>query len=385
MSGVRRLSDAYLSGSLGGAVAGQFPVFDGTGKANRSNVSPGPAYNLVPQNLPKLRRAIARVRSGTANGTIFCLGDSTTAGAGGAAPGQSYPAILAGLLNSYHVPTVQSWALASDTNVARVTRGTNWSYSQPLWLNGGASDTLSYQPSASSCNGPPTVDTVDIYYVRNSGLGTFTVNVNGGSTLATVSTAGAGPSLVKTTVSFTATANPTINLIGPTAGGGLNIAAFNAYLSTAKTLQIANFGFGGFATTNFLSNNTYNIGNWYANYSPDLSIVDLGINDAGTSVTPATFQSNMQTIITNGLTSGDMMLKSPAPSQNAPNSTGELTYIPVLNALSTSNSIPFLDGFTRWQSWTIANALGLFADSLHPSALGYSDIAEAVFNMLRTV
>jgi hypothetical protein len=368
---------------------------------NAAGLTAGPAYNMAPQNLSKFRRALARVRSGTGFGDLFCVGDSTTEGNYATAFDTNYPSILTKLLNGYVIPTAQTWAFphndaATGATDPRVTFGSNWSthngtYFQD-WTNiSGTSDTLTYAPCGTN-EGPASVDTFVIYYIQNTGgYGTFALNIDGGSTLSTVNCSGA-LQVKSVTVTAGSAGTHVLNIVGPSSSGYLAILGINAYSSTSPILRVANVGIGASQSVFWASQtNPYNYGLWATNFTPDLSIIDLGINDSWNSVAAATYKTNMQTVITEGLVSGDVILKTMVPSgggggyPQAP--VFEPLYQPQIWSLAQTNSLGLIDVYSRWTSYTVSNALGYFAASgsqLHPNSLGYADVAEAVFAAIRT-
>ena len=95
----------------------------------------------------------------------------------------------------------------------------------------------------------------------------------------------------------------------------------------------------------------------------------------------------MQTIITNCLNAGaSVLLKSMVPSElNTGLIPVETQYAAALPGLAQINNSGYLDGFDRWVSWTISNALGFYANNEHPSGLGCADIAQAVFLVLSNI
>jgi lysophospholipase L1-like esterase len=93
----------------------------------------------------------------------------------------------------------------------------------------------------------------------------------------------------------------------------------------------------------------------------------------------------MQTIITEAQTSGDVLLKSTVPSNGSPYTTFEPEYLPVIQALAISNSCGYLAVFDRCVSYTVSNGYGYYSDGLHPSNFGYSAVAQAVFDVPKTL
>jgi lysophospholipase L1-like esterase len=357
---------------------------------------PGPSYNLAPTNFKKWRKAVGGVRANTQSANLYCIGDSTTYGTGA---NTSYPAYLTKLLNQYQVPAEYTWAVAPSngaTSDTRITLGADWTLSTTFYWyrsSGSAGSTaLTFTPSSYSM-GPADIDTVEVYYLRNSGWGSLDVKVNG-TTHGTINTNGSGPSVQKATIAVgSVVANPTITLVPTATGTDIIVLAVNAYNSTRSVVRIANFGMpgstvstgGGWGAAVGGGGGMYPA--WIVGaFKPDLAIVDLGINDAGAATSASTFQTAMQALISNIQGGGDVILKSMAPSDptvaGGNYGTYEPQYLPVLNTLSTSDNCGYIDIFSRWVDHNDANSYGYFVDTLHPSPAGYMDITQALFNML---
>lgn len=120
----------------------------------------------------------------------------------GASDGQrsyrtSYPALLAKQLTSYFAPARLTFACPPSKNDTTATDA-RWGVGFG-WVTAfaGLGQMAAYQ-APTGVTSPLTftsdgynVDSFDIYWVRNSGLGTFDISVDGG-TATTVSTAGSG-------------------------------------------------------------------------------------------------------------------------------------------------------------------------------------------------
>lgn len=340
--------------------------------------------------LPKWRKALAGVRRGTANAKLALIGDSTTRGQGsGTTTAQAlngYPVQLSGLLDG------SNGLRAGWQNLFGTGNATLSSFDSRVTLTG------SFTTSSVSCGGQlfrmattatlafvPTVncDTFDVYSVNN-GTGSFTINLDGGATLATVNTTTSG-TIVKTTVSGTL-AGHTLNCVW--ASGTPYILGVDCYNSAVKQASCWNFGWLASTSANWSRQVTlFDPGPAIRNYLvPDLSIIDLGINDWSTSVSPATYRANLQTLITDCLAAGDVVLKTPAPTQDSVVSLDtQKQYVYMVYDLARENNLLVIDGFQRFSSWEVANALGFYNDNKHPSASGYSDIAMAVANAIGRV
>lgn len=350
--------------------------------------------NLIrrtPALLPRLRRAVAQARRGAGRSGIAFVGDSTYLGlmsAGGVANSKaaSPPYQIADALAALGIRTDKRsfWsdggAVASSTTLPtldpRVTFGAGWASTGPFSL-GGAMPANSTTTNALSFTPGGSFDTIDIYYVRNSGLATFTVNVDGGSTLATINSSG-GLSVQKATVTCSSSAT-TINIQRNGTGTNAFIVGVDAYLSTDLGLAIWNMGACSSTTTNWKgAANAWEPVLALATVAPKAIFINLGINDARFGVSAATYKSNMQTLITACVAIADTILVVPVPSDTAITAGAtQAAYVTAILEIGVTNNIPVLNLAERYVNYSTANAAGFMADQLHPSGDGYGDTAAA--------
>src|SRR5258708_1461467 len=328
------------------------------------------------------------------------LGDSTTSGAGAGTSGainlvgariNSYPAVLAKILAGY--VAINDNAILADQNVVaqgvtypqydpRVTLGANWANSASgpalggvlFHFTTGAVNNMTFTP-------PAAFDTFVLYYVRNVGHGTFTVNVDGGSSLGTVNAAGSAAVLTQT---FSVTKGThTINIV-PTNDAQFFIVMIVPQDSTTSAIDLYQAGMYGATSTTVNSTTTaWSPLSLLPTIAPDLTVIDLTINDSNNATGLATYSTNMQAIITSAKLSGDVVLIVGPPSNTAAATNGTLdTYIGVLQNLSVSNGAPITNIKQRWVSYAAMNAIMPYFDSLHPAAPGYQDMAEALTNAI---
>jgi lysophospholipase L1-like esterase len=380
--------------------------FSGTGVLTRNGAGsyaftppPLPTYtNFGPTQLSRWRLALAKVRTGQGMARIAATGDSITAGFGSTptngfsnAIASSYPAQLASALNTYKVParhdsfftengfSTQSGATPSIVD-PRLTLGTGWTNAGASTF-GGNSFTSSTASSILNFAPVGAFNTVDIYYLVNSGLGSFTVNT-GGATLATVNTAGTS-ALGKITVSTgSAAAVGSINIV-VSGSGAVFIAGEDAYDSANPKVSVWDQGRIG-AGIAFLATTTngYSWQNALVSTAPDLVICGIGVNDyrtAGSGITLANYISLYQQFITAVTAVSDMVMVIEVPSNvtSAPAAT-QAQFVAAQYALAAANNLPVIDFTQRYVSWSVSNGLGYYFDSLHPNAMGYNDIAQAI-------
>lgn len=349
--------------------------------------------------LQQWRKALASVRSGQGRAKIACVGDSNTVGWGAAtgtsgltaARVKSYPAYLSSILTGMGYATnLQSfWG---DGNLTANSIGYN-TYDPRLVLPGDwvmQSSALTYSlggqlfrcpsPITSSLAFTPTgsVDTFVIYSVNNAGNGTFTVNVDGGATAATVNN-NTTAAVQATTVTSTLGAH-TLNM-QRSAGGTIFIMGVLAYDSTASKIDILNMGSAGWKATEWAySANAWSPAPALTALDPDLTIINLGINDwKDTPTDLSTFTTNLQTVITAALAGGgSCILNVPFPSQTTRASVAQQApFVSAIRSLGALNSCPVVNLTDRFVDWATANTLGFAYNDLHPNSYGYADMAQA--------
>ena len=350
-------------------------------------------FNLIPQNLRKWRAAKARVASGSGNARILFMGDSTTFGEfsnSGADTGDltnnSITARISDYLSAAGLPTSEnSFAGMSISgypnravNDGRVVVSGGWAAS----AGGGVGGSFMVCTSTGAITFTPRTncDSFKIYYATLSTGGTFSYGVNGGSTTnqSEVGADGIGSVTITGNAGLANVLN--INWVS----GSCYIAGIEAWNSTISQVILQNAGWGTSNAANWNNNSAaYTSPQAIPSFSGDLSYLCLGINDWCLGVSQSSFITNMQALITKALTTGDVILVSPAPS-----STGSATLanqeslVQAMYDLAASNNIPLIDNFARFQSYTVSNGLGLMGQALHPNQLGYADLAQTIANAL---
>lgn len=338
------------------------------------------SVNFSPLNLKHWRKALGNVRNGVANAKVAFIGDSTTAGWYGVTDptvrSKSHPNQFAKILAGVGIPTgVESfWGnnrLNNSTSLSafdsRAVMGA-WAVAQVSrvtgggWLTGAAGAPFKWTPAVQ-------VDTFDVYY---SG-GSFTADIDGGATTPSVVS---GVNTKKLTITA-ALGTHTLNLTY--VSGTVTVLAVDAYNSAAKQVSVWNWGAYG-VSTNFWATglNPYEMISSLPFLAPDLSIIDMTINDIGLSVPVATAQANLQLTITACQAVGDVILVVPVPGQLDSTRTQAVisAYAKMIYQLAATNNIPLIDFNRRWENYVAAQAAGLMSDSLHPGTVGYIDKAQ---------
>lgn len=350
--------------------------------------------------LPKWRAALAKVRASNGSAKVLCIGDGSTFGifSNGTSTGdlkpKAYPTKLAAFMNSAgtnaHANSFMGTGTGSaagdsastDVDDARVVMGAGWTHAG-LNSVGGSMFTASSATSALSFLPTVNVDTFDIYYRQYSGGGVFAYNFNGAGG-GTQTTNNATDSVVKATVSTTLGSN-TLNL-NYSSGSGVYIVGVVAYDSTKNWVDVINAGWPLSQALDWaVSTNGYSPCNTgISGVAPDLTIINLGVSDVAQVEGIGAYIANVQKIITAAQATGDVLLVSQTPvsvTATYPQST-QAQYAAALYALAAKNNVPLLDLYSRWVSYTLSNANGLMGSVLYPNAVGYSDMAAAIFNFV---
>ena len=347
---------------------------------------PGLSQNLTDEFFVRWLAALDLVYTESGMARVAFIGDSTTEGTGAGSFQQNFVQQLKALLNG-SVSTIDGaiHGVADDYPDGRIVLGSGWStVSLSSWGPRTLTTTqnITATPAATGdlqITFPHAFDTITVTYPKNTTLGTFTVNVDGGASLGSVDTAGA-IGVAQTT--FTCTPGTHTIRIPPPTGGDVFILGVEAYLSTSPSVLLANGASGGTTTADWTASSPQ----WARLamldiYQPDLTVIMLGVNDAAAGVSAATFETNLTTIVTKAQLYGDVLIMSVVPSSGSTIAALELQYLTKAIAVSTAKSCGFLDINAAFVDYVTANAAGLMSDVFHPSGTGYTVIAYALLDL----
>lgn len=352
--------------------------------------------------LKKWHKALGGAMAGSQNARLCIVGDSTCAGiltASGGKAAQSSAALMGKVLAGCGVrvnmnncfgnaqraggATFTNYDPRWVTNGAWNTLGANSSLGGTLFYNASDAALLQFAPVDPVTGAAFTFDTIDVWYLQNTGYGTFTISIDGGATpLTTVNAAGAR-AMIKATVSCTSGTN-TVS-IKRTSGGAevVQIMGVATSLAAHKYMEIFNVAAGGFASADIYgsagTNGDFVFSPAFRALTPDLTIIDIGINDWRTLAYTSAYDANLQGAVTNALTTGDCILCKPVPSQigysaNTTQANMDL-YREAIDRVAAANGLMVFDKVDKFASYTAGNALGMYSDGLHPSAAGYGSVA----------
>ena len=219
----------------------------------------------------------------------------------------------------------------------------------------------------------------DVVYAAQTGGGTFSVTVDGGAP-TNIDTTGGG-NLGGRTQRFTPSQRGSHTIVIAQVSGSPIVEGVMFYDGDeTKGIRLWDGAHYGYTSGSFASNGTWSEG--MLAFTADLAVVALGVNDFGTNVDPATYKTNVQTVITS------IRAKSagvPILLVGMYERVGSFTYTwqQYLDklaeiAVSDSNTV-VIDMTRRLPKGTTTDALGLVgADGVHPTDKGHLTIADQV-------
>ncbi|QGJ95806.1 hydrolase [Gordonia phage EMoore] len=371
-------------------------------------------HNFTAPNLRKARAALARVRNGGGDMRLLCGGDSTTGGAKASTAAtyvaqKSYPHRLAELLNAHLIPAAPGLATPRGSSTA-ITADTRWNAGAGWAMNGWSNAYLGFGGKGANyrgtgvTGGPLTfqypgvnADTFDVYYRRapsSTTAGSFSAQATGGAAVNVDAAAvGGAPRIDKVTITAGAAATTNVvTILGLTDAKFVEIVNVVPRLSTKSQVLVGNAGISGSTTLDWTTYSSNQVANDFGGlgaikaYAPDLTILDLGINDANALNAPVgDYIGRLQQIIAAAKVSGDVILKTMMPtaaSVAATTAAREAEYVAAVLDLG----LPVIDYFTRSAPGNDYLAAGMLnADGIHGTDLGYLDVAHTVFEALRSI
>lgn len=364
-------------------------------------------YNLSQTNMSRWIAARETAMNG-GNSTISLFGDSTFVGAGAGTGGttaligakaRNVESKLAQALKKLGIPArgghfcgnnnVTSAASITYDSTAGTSYSTQLAYTgTAVWSQqtlGGLMLRLNASGEKASWTPTHTFNKIVITYVRNAGLASASVDVDGGASLGTI--VGAGATSMLTATFDCAEGTHTVN-ITTTTGGQFYIRSIKCYSTTRGCVDIMTPAYWGGLVNDFNgTTSAWSPGNVIGIDGQALTIVKLMTNDANGSTTLATYQANMETLIGRIKAAGsDVILCSGDPFAGANYTSGKAaTFVTCLrDTLAKSFDCPFvdLDGYFGPQT---EQRVGYYSDSLHPTEALYAEEADLLARVLAAV
>jgi len=114
---------------------------------------------------------------------------------------------------------------------------------------------------------------------------------------------------------------------------------------------------------------------------PTLTIISLIANDYSQNIDPATYKTNLETLVDKALTIGDVLITTIGISTQS-GTYLQSEYVTACQEVATAKSCSYLDIYSLYGSSAIATSLGYYYDSVHPNVYGHRDIASIVLDKI---
>lgn len=219
--------------------------------------------------------------------------------------------------------------------------------------------------------------------VDDSATGYSTINNNGANALGIANYTVPGDGL-------TASAPNThkISFIGSETGTSF-IAGIVCWNSKEPGIIVAASGASGIKAANAASDTSFNSLVGLRAFAPDLTVINLSINDQGVTTSGAqqtAYLASITAIATAALVSGDVLILINSPNTNSGFADADLYYSNILS-YAEENSINLYDlRYILGSTYAIAAAAGYMDDSavagVHLNAMGHSAIANSLIYSL---
>lgn len=386
--------------SYGPGTAGGAPPFTGMNKNGDNATLPTALYNLgfaLPTNLDHWKSKLAEVQAGTGSARVLWIGDSTTAGNGGGTSGDhlqngayagAFPQQLIPLLNAtattynksiFGDQTVTSYVPYPDYDT-RVAFGAGWDNSglslggaKFVFTSGGGASDLTFTPAGD-------IDTITVWWSRTGGNGTGSVSVDGGASLGTIGTC----TCYVTSSTFTVAKGPHTIHVHANNDGDLWVNGIIAKDSTTPSVDFIQAARNGGTVAQFANTGTTDQALvMLPLLQPDLTVVNLTINDSNGGTPLADYQTDLEAIVDAAKQSGDVLLMVGPPSDTTQATDGTLdTYIAVLKRVAINKGTAVLDLKSNSLWGPYADHPSYYNDTLHPNATGYGIIASILNSVL---
>lgn len=388
--------------------SGEMGLESDTGKIKFGNGSAG--WNALPYALPGGTGLQTLDPSGAwytwrnalnnqANETVrwLAIGDSITEGTGVSTRQQTWPFLVAQNIRAAY-PSIAGNAVASSTGWSPILQTSTTLPS--TWTVAGTYDgtklfgfrfTKGVALSlGATITGTVTGTSIDIWYPKGTSTGNFTVKVDGVQVGGTYG--GTNATTVdgfKTRISLGAAGSHTVIITSTHATNQQYVNGITVFNGNENSgIVNINAGFHGSNTANWLT--AANNANWLQNIpalDPHLVTIELGANDYSAALGYNTFKDNLRTLVEN---IRDNSITYPSICLIAVHKRSE-TVVPRwesyeygLQQLATELGCGFIDCrrvMADVGSTEAVNA-GLYVDTVHPSAAGYTLMSNEISRVL---
>lgn len=316
---------------------------------------------------------------------ITAVGDSETAGTslGGGGYDTSWPARLATLLG----PVVGRWY---EYGQQTATDSLKWTLTNTSGTSGpGSEGILQIRPGDYVTITTPVATTLKVRYANSGFVGALAGNLQvtiDGTVVTTITPNGTSSQATWTSGTLS---NATHTMVLRNTHATAVAWCVAVYAGTAGTgITLNNAGLSGSTTDTWQA--THHLSVW-AHAARETSAVgiaflSLGVNDAGLGVPVATYKTRLTTLAQRmkGIWAATIIVIQPQPS-GVPWATW-LTYTKAAREVADEQGCGIVDITERWGphdgTW---GSTRLYSDVTHPSALGYRDIATAIYHHLDAI
>lgn len=348
-------------------------------------------FNWGAQRLPRWTAALAKARAGVGVAKVACVGDSTTSGVGSNPASatadcrrRAFPARLAEAMRARFNVKADASSVWCDGfeggNLTvfepRLNMGAGWTVSATFVAGGRALIDSTTNSNKLSFNPGFVTDKLDLYYVKFPGYADVVVSTADVFNASTSTAGVAGVGKLTVTRAVASAAAWDIQKSTNTPNVTLMIVGMDAYLSTDHNVSVWNMGASGSKVSHWATGaENYDFRNAIQTIAPDLSIVNLTINDWSQGTAENSYKTDLQTIITACQVTGDVLLTVGVPSNVAAASAEEQASTAAwAYDLARTNGIPLVDLSYRWIAQAYRPERGLYFDGQHPSNVGYADL-----------
>ena len=316
---------------------------------------------------------------------ITAVGDSETAGTSlsGGGYDTSWPARLATLLG----PVVGRWY---EYGQQTATDSLKWTLTNTSGTSGpGAEGILLIRPGDYVTITTPVATTLKVRYANSGFVGALAGNLQvtiDGTVVTTITPNGSASQATWTSGTLS---NATHTMVLRNTHATAVAWCVAVYAGTAGTgITLNNAGLSGSSTDTWQA--THHLSVW-AHAARETSAVgiaflSLGVNDAGLGVPVATYKTRLTALAQRmkGIWAATIIVIQPQPS-GVPWATW-LTYTEAAREVADEQGCGIVDITQRWGphdgTW---GSTRLYSDVTHPSALGYRDIAAAIYHHLDAI
>lgn len=356
-------------------------------------------------SVSKWRAAMARQRAGGSLAKIAFYGSSTTYSLFQAAPLQdnNYPSRVRQMMKNSNlfgnVYEGEVWltkyqaASGGATSIdSRFTIGAGWvtdvnGFGVGTYALGNNADASALDfATTTPCTG------FTVTYITNPTFANFSYAIDGGATTNVDASLSTGSAVLTISGLSYATHTLTIKLVinGTKRVIISNIRQDDSY-RPAGGVYVTSAGINGSVTGNWDENNGHggtSLPLAFTRTAPDLTVIQLGVNDAVNAVSTSTFYTNYKAIVTYAKTAGsDVVIMIPhPPDPTYTNLSTWQNYVAKLYQIAKESDCSVIDMQQRWPAYSVGSispySYYASGDQIHASDKGYWDIATATYQFL---